>query len=848
MSAVAIVVPGVVFGVQQTNPRSTVNNARNVARSADSESNAAVRRSATSVIARSTVLDKRQSRPVVTARPAAVRGATVRSARPVVKGTNAARTASKPSAVRSAVKAKTGGANVSRAGSARATAVFNDVSKIGGGYSSCRDAYATCMDQMCANANDTYRRCFCSDRFTEFRDTSDRLDEALKLLAEFQNVNLDAVNKTAAEVDAMYSATEGEQAIKRDTSASQKLLDSISDILSAKTKKTYTSKRTNYSNSSSSLGMLDLTSFTNTGDPFGDSSSAFGGGTSSLFSNGSSYTDISSLEGADLYEGAMQQCSQITRESCGGDAMFNLARSSYSILITQDCNAYEKNINAKKTSVEDTVRKAEKYLREARLDEYRAHNSADVNECLTEVDTAMRQQFVCGPNYERCLDYTGLYISSTGEPVYSQALFGLNNLIKLDGTANVLAANPDFNTFLEDKKSAVASALDSCRGIADQVWEEYKRMALIQIAQAQDDKIESVKASCVETIKECYDTQTGAMNSVGEEVVGKATGAISAIAARDACKQKVFACAALYGDPNGCSYDDSTKKISTVDGKKCGMQSLLALVDTVDTVRFEKGCEEALREYAQETCAPASGDTEHKYPWGCRLKSPEWLEEQLVNRAATLCASDFASDYNMNDTVNSKNGRAAAIKNVAVKLQSQNLKDTVSSVPLQKFEASNKLVQAQIVNGVGGSTSTNTATTGRKYGGKLDLKTETFISKIMDEVRDDMSTMLRDECWNITTEGSLVWDKTGYTIQDSGTNVVNVSPAWLEKVYGGRGLGSLQDAGVSQMCSIQNQLPGMENAAVYTGSTCELSDSWYKVKCESIGGYYEAAAGQCYIK
>ena len=124
----------------------------------------------------------------------------------------------KPSFVRSAVSQdKTTAKAPSRAGVARATAVFNDVTKIGGGYADCRDAYATCMDQICAAANDTYRRCFCSVRFTDFRETSERLDSALTMLAEFQDENLNAVDKTAAEVNAMYTATAGEKAIKKDT-------------------------------------------------------------------------------------------------------------------------------------------------------------------------------------------------------------------------------------------------------------------------------------------------------------------------------------------------------------------------------------------------------------------------------------------------------------------------------------------------------------------------------------------------------------------------------------------------------------------------------------------------------
>ena len=41
------------------------------------------------------------------------------------------------------------------------------------GYNACRDAYFTCMDQFCANANDTYRRCICSSRLDEIKTKFD---------------------------------------------------------------------------------------------------------------------------------------------------------------------------------------------------------------------------------------------------------------------------------------------------------------------------------------------------------------------------------------------------------------------------------------------------------------------------------------------------------------------------------------------------------------------------------------------------------------------------------------------------------------------------------------------------
>lgn len=645
ISIVAIVVPGLVFGAQQQNPRGSSNNVRS-ARSADAISNASIRRSATSVIARSTGKNNRASRAVVIARPSTVRTASVRSVRPVVNGASVARNASKSSMVRSGLKQKIGNATFSRAGKARATAVFNDITKIGGGYANCRDAYATCMDQMCANANDTYRRCFCSDRFTDFRDTADKLDQALKLLADFQDNNLNAVDKTAAEVNAMYTATEGEAAIKRDTSASQQLLDGISDILSGKKVDTKPAKTT------TSLGVLDFSGFSsNNDDIFGASSSVFGG------SSSSSYTDISTMEGKELYDSAAKQCIEITRDACGSDAMFNLARSAYSIMITQDCNAYEKNISAKKASVEETVRTAEKYLREARLEEYRSHNSADVNDCLSKVETDMLKPTACGENYARCLDYTGQYINTTnGEPIYSQALFGLNKLIILDGSSDVLGANQNFDKFLDERKMFAATALDSCRDISEDVWREFKRSALIRIAQAQDEKIQKVKDTCVETIKQCYDKQTGDLKKLDTTEM-QGTDAIGAVAARGMCYDRVQACAALYGDPDGCVYVDATKKMSNNGAKKCGLQSLLAFVDTVDSVKVAEGCESVLSKYAHELCPDIEAEIDQEtgevitptIPYGhCALgkskKSKNELRAAMNNRMEIFCPHDLVND------------------------------------------------------------------------------------------------------------------------------------------------------------------------------------------------------------
>jgi len=631
MSVIALAIPAVALGAQRVNPRA-----------GGVRTNQAPDNSATSVISRSVAKDGRQTRSAVSA--PSVKSRSARSA--TAGGTpNAARN-TRSAVVPEKQTAKSG----SRVQTARATAVFNDVSKIGGGFASCRDAYATCMDQFCANANDTYRRCYCSDRFTGFRETSENLDTALGMLADFQNENLDAVDKTAAEVTAMYMASEGEKAIKKDTSASQKLLNNISNILSGKsTVKTNTNLN--------SLGVLDFSSFEfDEGDIWGESSSIFGGDSAS---------NIADLEGKALYNKVNKQCMEIVKDACGSDAVFNLARSSYSIMISQDCNVIEKNINAKRAAVEETVRTAQKYLRDARLDEYRAHNSADVLECLGKVETAMRNPLACGENYERCMDYTGKYISyDTGEAIYSKELFGLNSLIILDGSADVLKANSEYDKWLDkNKKKFAETALDSCRDISNVVWQEFKRSALIQMAQAQDDRIQKIKDSCVETIKECYDEKSETLYDMDTTDM-QSTGAVVAVAARGTCYDKVLACAALYGDQDGCKFDDKSKKLTNAPGKKCGLQSLLAFVDTVDAVKVAEGCEIALTKYAHQLCDPQVGDDDTVvYPAGCASMSREELWASMEARRKTFCPATMVNNDDANTLSTSADAYNTTIMN-----------------------------------------------------------------------------------------------------------------------------------------------------------------------------------------
>lgn len=642
---------------QAPNPRSAVSGNANAVRNSSSRIVNRGDGTSQSVVSRGAVSARNTAS--VTSRSATGKSTVVRSGRDIARqagvtnrSATTVRSAAKANPARSAVvgmkksarsasKAVSGMARA--ANTARATAVFNDISKIGGGYAQCRDSYATCMDQFCANANDTFRRCYCSDKFSQFQETEAVFDKVKTLLQQFEDNNLNAVDKTAAEVNAMYTATVGEAAIKKDVSGAQSILNEIGDLLSGKKKVAEEKKSTSLDISSLTTGFIV------------DMDDLWGGGSvDSIFGGGSNRggPNMTEMSGQQLYNESNKQCLEIIGDSCSSNAILNMATSSYSLMITQDCNLYEKKLDTQRQAIMNTVREAEKMLRDARLEEYRAHNSADVNECISKVRSAMLQDTACGSDYKRCLDYSGQYINqTTGEAIYSPLLFKLTEMINLYSSANdsfgdVLNKNPEFNEFLDSKRMFANTALDSCRDIADTVWTEFKRSAIIEIAQAQDEKIEEVKSSCVDTMGECYDKQSGALKSF-DTTSAQSSGALAANAARAMCSDKVAACAALYGNGANCSFDDQGRILNAT---QCGLTELLNYVATVDSSKIAEGCADAMANYAREICAPASSDASHQYPWGCRNITPVELAKNFDARAGVYC-NVTNTDGTLNNTL-----------------------------------------------------------------------------------------------------------------------------------------------------------------------------------------------------
>lgn len=702
----------------------------------------------------------------------AARANIVRSARTGTPQT-VARSATNATVARSA----TVPANASRAAMTRATAVFDDMSVMGTGYTNCREAYNTCMDQFCAKSNDTYRRCFCSEQITEFRNTEAALNSAKNLLLRFEDNELNAIDKTAAEVNAMYSATVGEAAIKRDPSAAQSALTEIADLLSGK--KTV---------QADPLNAMELDLGIDFDDIWSGNSSVI-----SMFNNANQ--DLTAREGMDLYNAANRQCNDVVAGACENTATSTMVRNAYGVLINQDCNIYAKKIDAQREAVVETVRLAEKYLREARLDEYRAHNSADVNECVTRVKEVMMTDAACGTDYARCLDYTGQYINqTTGEPIYSPMLFrltqGTSRLLNLENAnGDPAATNPRFNAFLDSKRIYAESALDTCRDNADLVWNEFKRTALIEIAQAQDEKIEQVKATCVSTMGECYNSQSGQLNAF-DTTNAQATGALNAYVTRNMCSEKVAACAALYAGPTDvpCQFDGQGRL--TTPG--CGMSALLAFVSTVDNIKVAEGCATGMDNFIASNCAPASGDRTHTAPYGCRLRSQEGIEEMLQDWTMQNCTEPGAARPTNFDTFVSGNPTIGPmIENAVQKI----IEDIEYALAVECENAMGLWLPADDDEIDAGNNKAEQAFYTAAFGGRAPATIP------------------------LSPPDNSIGTTWGYCVQNN----------------------------VRYQCMIQDESTGGKGYATFnpTANTCEFTTEWYQIRCDSLNGYY--TNGMCYI-
>ncbi|MBQ0013154.1 MAG: hypothetical protein KBS86_01095 [Proteobacteria bacterium] len=469
---------------------------------------------------------------------------------------------------------------IRRSGLGRAATTNVATNTFDSGYNVCRDAYFTCMDQFCALQNDSYRRCVCSSRLQEIQSREHALYEASDSLATFKDLNIDIISKTSAEVKAMISASAGERTKQytKDSSNSNSTLNGISSIL-AKTK----------SKSLSTSGTLDI-----------------GGDINAIWANTdlTSGVNIANLSGGQLYNAVNAQCSEFVTDKCPSASVKNMVISAYGMYIENDCALLESALNNKKTQANQDIRTTEQLMGNARLDNYNAHNSTSINDCIAKIRSDITADSACGKNFVHCLDVSGLYLNRiNGEPIYTPNFYQLETQLSLANDVLTNQTNRLLVAELNNKRKFATKSLDTCRDLSNDIWDEFLRQAITEIYQGQQSRIRQVKDECLDVVNTCYDEQTNSLRDFSNIDKNLLIGT-SLELAEEMCREKLTTCSNLYG--------------SGVNG----MQELLTAMHRITDQKIETSCPTNLRSFVKDMCAVPSVDTLHSYPYACRVYMP----------------------------------------------------------------------------------------------------------------------------------------------------------------------------------------------------------------------------------
>ena len=374
--------------------------------------------------------------------------------------------------------------------------------RTGAEYEQCKEAFFSCMDQFCELKNDTFKRCSCNDRIFDFQDISETYQQANERLVEFSE-NLDVVGMAYDQAVTMKTASEGEDALAEDKSASKQLLQAIMNSI----KGGDTSVGGKYKNLNSVTISADM-------------SNAFGMEDSGQL--------IASYNGSTLYKAVYPKCRNAVKEDCN-DASLQRAVNAYLMAIEQDCNSVEAALVAQQKSLKASTHQSSAMLDLARVENRKNHNSDDIATCIANVEKAIQSEEVCGEGYHKCLDNGRFIDVTTGKPLTGVAdFYKLGEILTFRDNSDIkdqklssIQSNRTFVKYFENKtKKFAEDALDKCTEDADFVWQQYLDMALLDIYYAQQSKVKEIKQSCFDLVAQCYDNKNTAIANAMANLTG----------------------------------------------------------------------------------------------------------------------------------------------------------------------------------------------------------------------------------------------------------------------------------------------------------------------------------------
>ena len=455
----------------------------------------------------------------------------------------------------------------------------------------CKAQYTSCMDNFCNVLDDNQGRCSCSKNIKNYEKT----ENALKLATEaLQDVSqqIQYIGLTKDDIETLFTQTEAEAAMQSTTDSTQLKndLDNIKDMIIG----VKTGTASSYETSGMSFDLSGLLDFNIDSTGF-DLTALFAG-------NNSNTNSISNQRGDQLYKTAAARCKASVLNTCQAQGVdITVITNSYDLEIDKQCIAYERALTDSNENMNRTVRNAKVVLQKARLMVAQQKNAYDLRGCVNALDSCMQDDFVCGTDYENCLDPTGKYIvngevvigSSPGYPIkdddstkpgaaptqHDKGLYAtwgytkdskplnawttdgrLTDYINTYVTGNTVKENSENLAeylqykigYIDDANKAYgmcSSVLTKCQNYTytdkskynpnNQVIKEYLQRTLTQIKVVQDEIISGYAENCISDVSSCLSTnQYDSTNSDSS----KSTYAINA------CKAQIVTCMSVNGD------------------------------------------------------------------------------------------------------------------------------------------------------------------------------------------------------------------------------------------------------------------------------------------------------------
>ena len=293
----------------------------------------------------------------------------------------------------------TTGATISTAGVTTTAAAMDELAQM---TDYCKAQYTECMDNFCNVLDDNQGRCSCSSNLKNYEKTELALKKATEELQDVAQ-KIQYIGLTADEITTIFRETEAEAQMKTTTDSTQlkndleRIKGLIVDVRSGASSVSDTTNGVSVDLS----GLLDF-SFSSTGFDL-----------SSLFGNTTNTASISNQRGEQLYKTASARCKAAVLNACQSQGVdISIVTNTYDMEIDKQCIAYERSLDDSNTQMASTVRNAKGVLQKARLMVAQQKNSYDLRGCVNALDNCMQDEYVCGADYEYCLDPSGKYIAN----------------------------------------------------------------------------------------------------------------------------------------------------------------------------------------------------------------------------------------------------------------------------------------------------------------------------------------------------------------------------------------------------------------------------------------------------